>query len=600
MRKMMFVLAAQAVAAAAGLSAEPTRPAVAPIVPCPPTFVAPLPCPPGATPGAVMPGVPGTMPGTPGMPGTPPGTPGVPPGTPPVPDVSSPTPDTSSAFARQSEGGTQAGRSYAPNMFGDVLGARSIRLGLNTPFSITNASVGGLQQTQTGVGRSVNLNGSTIRFGGGTSGIPLESFTVNSNSDLTFVQPTSADGQTPDTNFTRNALQTLLSNGGLTPAQIASFNQLTAAQREQLLRNRGQINQTITQRTQGLAIQTLTVSPIAASLDGGFNASGQLTGEQAIPLPGGSTYVGRVKMSEDTSPLPRDRILFAYDHFDSVPFIPGGLTVNRFQFGIEKTFLDGRWSAEFRLPFAGTLASTNVQGFEVGHTELGNVRFALKRIFSQNDVFTTTSGVAVTLPTADDQVVLSSTTGRELYRFKNEQVTVEPFVAALWTPNSRLFSQTWGSINFDVSGGELSYDKQAFEGKPGVGRERIWDLPFLSVDYQIGYWLIQQDYGTLRGLAPFVELHWNYAIAQQELIREVNKRLPNRGLSVGSVADHELNLIAGVLTQVGDNLNLSIGASAPLLNRPNRTFDAQVGVRANYLFGQTARARNPINYINSY
>jgi hypothetical protein len=552
-----------------------------------------------------MPGVPGTLPGTPGVPGTPPGTPGtpgVPPVTPPVPDISSPAPDTSTAFARQSEGGTQAARSYAPNMFGDVLGARSVRLRLNTPFSISNATVGGLTQTQTGVGRSVNLNGATINFGGGTSGIPPESFTINSNSNLTFVQPTSADGLTADTTFTRSALQTLLSNGELTPAQIASFNQLTAEQREQLLRNRGQINQTITQRTQGLAIRTLTVSPITAGslATGTLDASGELVGEQNIPLPGGSTFVGRVKISEDTSPIPRDRLLFAYDHFDSVPLIPGGLTVNRFQFGIEKTFLDGRWSAEFRLPFSGTLASTNVQGFEVAHTELGNVRFALKRIFSQNDVLTTTSGLSVTLPTADDQVLLSSTTGRELYRFKNEQVTVEPFVAALFTPNSRLFSQTWASVNFDVSGGELSYDRQAFEGQGGVERVRIWDLPYLSVDYQIGYWLIQQDYGTLRGLAPFVELHWNYAIAQQELIREVNKRLPNRGLSVGSVADHELNLIAGALMQVGDNLNLSIGASAPLLNRPNRTFDAQVGVRANYLFGQTARARNPINYINTY
>jgi hypothetical protein len=597
MRKMLFALAAQAVAAGVVLAQAPTRPTVAPIVPCPPTFAAPIqPCPPGM----VMPG----MPGSPGSPVNPP-VPDTPPNVPPAP-----TPDVSGAFARQTEGGGQAGGSFAPNMFGDVLGSRAIRVQLSTPFSLRGNMSGSTVPTATGLGRVVNLSNGVATFGGGNSGIkPSGDIALPNDPNLQFTQVLNANG-TANTVYAQNALQTLLSSGGLTPGQINALNQLTPAQRAQLLANRGAINQTITQYTQGLAIQTLTVSQISTTAvppvgsSGDITYTGALLGEQNVPLPGGSTLVGRVKLSEDNSPLPRDRFIFSYDHFDNVPLTGNGFTVNRFQFGVEKTFLDGRWSFEFRMPFSGTVASTNVQGFEVGHTEFGNVRFALKRIFSQNQVLTTTSGIAVTLPTADDQVLLSSVADRNgsnfLYRFENEQVTVEPFVAAIYTPNQRLFAQTWGSINFDVSGGELSYNKTAFEGTDGIGRVRFYDIPFLSVDQQVGYWLIQRDYGTLRGLAPFVELHWNYAIAQRELLNEVNKRLPNNGLSVGSVADHELNLIAGVLTQVGDNLNLSIGASAPLLQRPNRTFDAQVGVRASYLFGRTARARNPIYSISSY
>lgn len=596
MRKLMFALAAQAVAVGA-VSAQ-SRPLVAPIVPCPPVVVVPN-CPPGTT--FVTPGtVPGTTPVTPG---TPPGTPEVP-GTPPQvppPVVSAPDVD-GGGFARQSEGGTQVAQSFAPNMFGDILGSRSIKVTYRTPFRATFNVAPGTVTTATGIGRTIDPSGGTAQFGGGNSGIrdsgPIG---IPTGRDLSYVQPSSPDGGVADTTYARNALQTLLSSGQLTEAQIASLNQLTPAQRQQLLNNRGQINRTITQATRGLAVRTLTVSPVDATVmpagGGTVTYTGELLGEQNVPLPGGSTYVGRLKISEDTSPLPRDRVIFAYDHFNSVPFTSERFDVNRFQFGIEKTFLDGRWSVEARLPFAGTIAATHVQGFEVSGVELGNLRLSLKRILTQNNALTTTSGISVTLPTAADQVVLSSLDLTELYRFKNEQVTVEPFIAALFTPNSRLFAQTWASVNFDVSGGQLTYNTAVFGGS---GSTRFLDVPFLSVDQQIGYWIIQRDTGTLRGLAPFVELHWNYAIAQREILQQVNDQLPANGLSTSGVANHELNLVAGFLMQIGDNLNVGVGASAPLLQKPDRTFDAQVGVRANYLFGRTARARNPIYNINSY
>jgi hypothetical protein len=91
-------------------------------------------------------------------------------------------------------------------------------------------------------------------------------------------------------------------------------------------------------------------------------------------------------MSEDNSPIPRDRFIFTYDSFGDVPLTPNGIGVNRFQFGLEKTFLDGRWSAEVRLPFAGTLASTYAQGAEVTDMEFGNMRLALKRLLTSRIV----------------------------------------------------------------------------------------------------------------------------------------------------------------------------------------------------------------------
>ena len=509
---------------------------------------------------------------------------------------------TSGAFARQGEGGTQAANSFAPDMFGDILGARSLRV-TYTANALARFRLVGADRiadgteavvvSPTGAGRGVITftNAATRRV----NTVDLTALAGGRNLD--FVQPVAFPG-TVDTAFASRALEVLLSRGPLTAGQQAQLDRLTPAQRAQLLRGRGLLNPALTQTLDGLTTPDVRVTRLAGTLAGGdvlYDLGVQSTAQ--VALPGGSSLVGRVKMSEDNSPIPRDRFIFTYDHFDSVPLTTYGTTVNRYQFGVEKTFLDGRFSFEFRLPFAGTMASGNVQGFEVNNVELGNVRMALKGILTQSQAVTTATGVAVTLPTADDQVMLSALDGSTLYAYRNEQVTIEPFVAALFTPNSRLFAQVWGSVNFDASGGQLVWDPEVFGGS---GAGRVWDPPALAVDTQVGYWLIQNDVGTLRGLAPFVELHWNHMLAQDEFLRNVNGQTAGGGFVVGRVADHELNLTAGVLARIGDHLNVAVGASAPLLQKPERTFDAQLGVRASYLFGRSARTRNPVMSVSSY
>jgi len=178
--------------------------------------------------------------------------------------------------------------------------------------------------------------------------------------------------------------------------------------------------------------------------------------------------------------------------------------------------------------------------------------------------------------------------GGELYRFVNESVTVAPYIALLYTPNDRFFAQGWTSINADTTGGVLTYNRDVFGGS---GSDRIRDLPYLAVDGQIGYWIIKRNTGTVRGLAPFVELHWNYAIAQQEVLSSVNDTAQGQGLNISGIANTELNLTAGVVMQINEHVNLTLGGSAPLFQKPDRTFDGQFGLRLNYLFGASARSR---------
>lgn len=592
MRHPFFALGLGVVAASPGIAAEPHRPLVAPLMPCPPVVV--IPCQPGTVmPGS--PGVPNTPQGTPEVPTTPPGT--TPPSTTPPPG----TADAGGGFARQSEGGTQVAQSFAPNMFGDILGARGFRVtyqaNASAQFRLVGASFLGDGSRAVVVSPTAGGRG-TMTFTNPANGnsTTVDMASVAGGQNLDFVQPVTASNSL-DAAFSTQALELLLSRGVITAAQQAQLNRLTPDQRAQLLRSRGILNQAVTRTLGGLATPDVQVSGVTGSVAAGdvlYNFA--IRSDALFAVPGSGSAVGRVKMSEDNNPLPRDRFIFTYDNFDAVPFTTFGTTVNRYQLGFEKTFLDGRWSAEFRIPFAGTLASTSVQGAEVNNVELGNIRFAFKRIMTQNQWLLTSAGVAVTLPTAADQTVLSALDGSTLFHFKNESVTLEPFVAALFTPNERLFSQLWGSVNFDASGGRLSWNRDVFGGS---GSARVQDAPVLAVDYQIGYWLVQNDTGRLRGLAPFAELHWNSVLGQSDTIRRLNAN-PSTGLMIVGVGERELNMSTGLLARIGDNLNVSIGASFPLLQKPDRTFDAQVGVRASYLFGRTARARNPIYSINSF
>jgi hypothetical protein len=601
MRRFLSGLCAAGAAAGVAIAdGHPKRPLVAPFY-CPPAVPQTLTCPPATvtpvTPGAppvVLPDPTTGAPVTPDLTGTTP----VPGGLPGSAGAAATAAAAADQFAAGTARGVGAYASFNENLMGDLIGARSLRIGYKANLSATFGLAGAAATASGGPAVRVdpNARGGTLLFTD-TAGRQFSSAAAFSNSNLQFVQPTVGGTAAFDAAFARSALQTLLSNGELTPAQIQSFQQLSAADRAQLLANRGAINAQLARATRGLTVPNVTVTSVGGAVGGNaitYNAV--LESTTVLALPGASSVVGRVKMSEDNSPLPRDRVIFTYDSFGDVPFTPNGVDVNRFQFGVEKTFRDGLWSVEFRLPFAGTLASTYVQGFETTDVELGNVRFALKRLWTRNDRLNFAGGLGVTLPTARDQAVLSQF-GGELFRFQNESVQVEPFVAALFTPNERLFAQAWGAVNFDASGGRLTWDPNVFGGS---GSARIWDLPILAIDGQIGYWVVKNRSGVVRGAAPFLELHYNQVLGQNVLIDEVSDRANSQGLTVTGIGNQEFNITAGVLCQLGDNLNLTLGASAPLLRQPDRTFDWQFGLRMNYFFGRTARQRAVINQVSGF
>ena len=55
---------------------------------------------------------------------------------------------------------------------------------------------------------------------------------------------------------------------------------------------------------------------------------------------------------------------------------------------------------------------------------------------------------------------------------------------------------------------------------------------------------------------------------------------------------HELNVSAGVTMLLGDNFQLMVGGSVPVVPRTDRVYDYQIGIRGNWFFGPTAFPEN--------
>src|SRR5262249_16338441 len=159
--------------------------------------------------------------------------------------------------------------------------------------------------------------------------------------------------------------------------------------------------------------------------------------------------VGRTKISTDNNPLPRDRVIFNYDYLDNTPLRTGGQNINRFCFGVEKTFLDGMTSVEVRLPFASTINTSTDNGLLTGpNTQLDNFRWTLKGLLYNSDMLAVSGGLGISTPTADDTRLRVG--GIDLVRIENDTVLLTPFAAVLFTPTDRIFGQAWAQVGFDT------------------------------------------------------------------------------------------------------------------------------------------------------
>jgi len=304
----------------------------------------------------------------------------------------------------------------------------------------------------------------------------------------------------------------------------------------------------------------------------------------AIASPGSGGGVGRTKIAENTSPMPRDRLIFDYSYFDNVPLAPGGMGVNRFTLGFEKTFVDGNMSFELKAPMASTVDSTVVQGFAVGQRsgEFGNLALAVKALLRQTETWAVSGGLQLGLPTADDS--------RVVLAIRNDAVRLAPFLGALWTPSERLFSQ--GFLQCDIaSGGNAVLVNRDGWRLSEVGR--LNDANLLTVDWGVGYWAMQNScrQQALTGLAWTAELHWTRSLQRADMV-EAGPWAVTCGDQAASGSGGEidvLNLTLGCHVALRQKTLVTCGYAVPLYADGSDPFDGEFRVMVNHHFGSASR-----------
>jgi hypothetical protein len=339
----------------------------------------------------------------------------------------------------------------------------------------------------------------------------------------------------------------------------------------------------------GLGAVATAESP-AVHMIGDFFGSGYFLGGMdgfaTVPAAGGDR---RFKATDNINPLPQNRLFFNYHHFhNAVSDIAGvNQNVDRFTFGLERTFLDEMMSLEVRVPFASGLDSVQVTGLDDTITsEFGNIALTVKILLHQCGSLNFTSGLATVLPTAEDASVAGDTT---LTVLENNAVHLQPYLGVNYSNAcSRFFSSAYIATDVDLNGNALSTGLRS-AGTPAaltpLGDVR--DQTLLFFDWQIGYWLYQ-DYGHigyLNGFAPVFELHYSRALEEPQLFT------PDVMGNPFGKADL-LNLTAGLVFDFRRAATLTVYGAAPLRRekrvRFGRTvspvFQAEFGVQCVYRY----------------
>jgi hypothetical protein len=299
-----------------------------------------------------------------------------------------------------------------------------------------------------------------------------------------------------------------------------------------------------------------------------------------------STGVGVMKFAENVSPLPRDRVFVNYSYFDNVDIAPGGVNVNRLTPGFEKTFFDGNASVEFRAPMAWTLDSTTpfdvdtlqVISYDSDHFELGNMTLFFKGLLYQTDTFSLTSGVGVTLPTADDIRVVDPELGVTLDVIRNRSVHVLPFIGSVFTPTNRWFIQNTWQLDVPVNGNTVyTTDPSLVLEKEGT----LDDPLFLFGSIGTGYWVYVADdpYSSLSRIALLTELHFNRTLEETDSIQGQNA-------DIGTSVDIQtVNAVVGTNILMDNDKSLILGYVTPIGGGNDRAFDGEFRVIFNWYFG---------------
>jgi hypothetical protein len=335
-----------------------------------------------------------------------------------------------------------------------------------------------------------------------------------------------------------------------------------------------------------LTLKDLSILP-AEWLSGTASPNTELRGLR-LPRAGGLA-LRRVKLAENSSPLPMDRLIGNYNLFDNVDEIGD---VTRFTFGVEKTFDDGLKSFEARMSFAHTLSSNQIYRTPVGappfvtqalDDEFGNLVLTYKQVIRPLDDGIVTAGIGIGLPTADDQLLFNRAEENPLLLMKvhNDAVHLMPFIAFMRQPNDKLMIQGFAQVDFATSANPVLIRTEAGQG-PLTNAAKIEDVPLLFLDLGLAYKWIENREGLINAITPLLELHYSLGMRDRDQLQPGQDGPPIFDFETSGRIS-VLNLTAGASLQMGDSIFVRPAFSIPLSNGAGASYDYEFGVHVNIL-----------------
>lgn len=291
--------------------------------------------------------------------------------------------------------------------------------------------------------------------------------------------------------------------------------------------------------------------------------------DDVVSVPGGGA-VRRYK-NEQARALPTDRAFVFFNHFHNaleISDFSGNRSddINQFTFGAEKTFGDGDWSVEIRLP----LATESDLATEFNHVQsdgLGNLVVTLKKLLYADSAVAAALGLAVTAPTGDNANIEFSGT---FVTIENEAVHLLPYFALQVAPDDNWFFHAFAQVDVAANGDGVQYVAGQF-----VDTGRIVEQTLMFLDVSAGYWWMRTDVpdaSGLTGLASVIELHYTTALNDAHTT-EVGF------LTVGNLDNRidVLNLTLGLHSEWKGDTAVRLATVVPLRrSSENRFFDTEI------------------------
>jgi hypothetical protein len=385
---------------------------------------------------------------------------------------------------------------------------------------------------------------------------------------------------------------------------------------------------------------------------GGSCASFSFLGAQEAAVEHPTLACSRLNISENNSAHLRDRVYVSYRHFHNVTetklfTTPTGfqfqndLNIDRITIGAEKTFFNGQFSLEARVPMSRELASRvdvilddsdpsrNTLPLTDRDGEFGNVSAIGKIRLFETERFLLSGGVGVMAPTAEDVIVdgdffagfiviehpvipLIAFTDLDFgMRVRNETVNVLPFLSWLWQPNDRFFHQGFLQVDIPTNPSDIrvTADGTILSGVFVPGFVPLEFIPvsvdetgefvqqtLLRMNFGFGYWIYDNPRaGIIQRIAGLLELHYTTTLQDAKLFRtEVFKyTVDNFGLptdlpvdlALGNGANRVdiLNLTLGCAVESG-NTTITNGFVMPLSTGDDKAFDFEYNLQIQHQF----------------